>query len=142
MLFSFYYKFPYLTRYIWPEKCSNDLLFHYKQSTLICSHMVGAGVMTYLLFALGIILFIAISIPIMKDFISNFKTSSYVMAEVKTIPSTVHVPCHSYLTAQVRKFYEVTFFTNFTWWFLFETKFEIFFTKTKKKIKKVSAWKA
>ena len=69
----------------------------------------------HLLFGLGIILIIAIIIPIIEYFISNFaityKTLSYVMVEVKTIPSTLTVqyPCPSYLTTQVRKFYEVTF---------------------------------
>ena len=145
MLFSFYYKFPNLTRYTWPKKCSNNLLFHYKQSTLICSRMGGAEGMTYLLFGYH------------SSYSNNFsnwnisfqtlplhiKLHLYVMVEVKTIPSTVHVPCpSSYLTAQVRNFYEVTFYTNFNWWLIFYWKKIWHFFKKTNKNKEISCMKS
>ena len=48
------------------------------------------------------------------------------MVEVKNIPSTVHPPYPSYLTAQVRKFYEVTFLQILLGDFLLQWFFNFF----------------
>ena len=63
------------------------------------------------------------------------------MVEVKNIPSTVHAPCPSNLTAQVRKFYEVTFLQILLGDFLLEQNLTFFFTKTNKN-KEISCMKS
>ena len=60
------------------------------------------------------------------------------MVEVKNIPFTVHAPCPSYLTAQVRKFYEVTFLQILLGDFLLEQNLT-FFSQKRTKIKKFPA---
>ena len=63
------------------------------------------------------------------------------MVEVKNIPFTVHAPCPSYLTAQVRKFYEVTFLQILLGDFLLEQNLTFVFTKTNKN-KEISCMKS
>ena len=77
---------------------------------------------------------------LIQTFAITYKPSSYVMAEVKHIPSIVHAPSATLL--QVRKFYEVNIFFQILLADFLMDKNLTFFSQKRTKIKKFSFMKS